>query len=98
MQFHKIQPGQRLQCLLVPGSSLHVQSGQLQMQAAPQFLEGVAWQVDTRLSVGMFYQPQHHGWVEVQALEASELLIQQNEATGWLQKLSQVWRSGWAYV
>ncbi|MFZ6760670.1 hypothetical protein ACO0K9_25975 [Undibacterium sp. Ji50W] len=98
MQLHKIRPGQRLHCLLVAGSSLHLQSGQLQIQAAPQFLEGVAWQVDTRLSAGMSYQAQHHGWVEVQALEASELLIQQTEPTGWLQKLLKVLRRGWAYV
>ncbi|MBC3920917.1 hypothetical protein H8L32_25860 [Undibacterium sp. CY18W] len=98
MQCHKIQQGQRLQCLLVPGSSLRVQSGKLQIQSAPQFLEGVAWQVDTLLCAGMSYQPQHHGWVDVQALEASELLIQQTEAAGWLQKLSRAWRSVWVFA
>jgi len=98
MQFHKIQPGQHLHCLLVPGNSLRVQSGKLQIQGAPQFLESVAWQVDTLLGVGMSYQPQHHGWVEVQALESSELLIQQTEPAGWLQKLSLVWRRAWVYA
>lgn len=91
MGIHTIKTGQRLQVLLMADSKLHLHTGRLHILAAPQFLEGVAWQVDTVLISGALFTVERDGWVELQAIEASEILIQQAEPVSWWQALQQRW-------
>ncbi|MBI3730533.1 MAG: hypothetical protein HY254_19665 [Burkholderiales bacterium] len=91
MDTHTIKAGQRLQVLLTTDSRLHLHKGRLHIWAAPQFLEGVAWQVDTVLSSGALFTAERDGWIELQAIETSELLIQQVESVSWWQSLQQLW-------
>ena len=93
MQRGTIKKGQQSACLLLAGSSLYVQSGKIHVFAAPQFLEGVAWQNEEILHAGMAYIVQRDGWIQLQALEASELLIQQVVAKRWIPSLKLAWRS-----
>lgn len=99
MDTHTIKACQRLQVLLTTDSRLHLHNGCLHILAAPQFLEGVAWQVDTVLSSGALFTAERDGWVELQAIETSELLIQQAEPVSWWQALQRRWhgRSARAY-
>ncbi|MFZ6777566.1 hypothetical protein ACO0LD_12120 [Undibacterium sp. Ji83W] len=91
MDIHTIKAGQRLQVLLMTDSRLHLHKGRLHILAAPQFLEGVAWQVDTVLSSGALFTAERDGWIELQAIETSELLIQQVAPVNWWQALQQLW-------
>ncbi|MFZ6871411.1 hypothetical protein ACO0LF_05005 [Undibacterium sp. Di27W] len=92
MDIHTIKAGQRLHVLLMTDSKLHLHKGCLQIVSAPQFLEGVAWQVDTMLSAGALFSAERDGWVELRALETCDLLIQQVESVSWWQGLLQLWR------
>ena len=91
MDTYTIKAGQRLQVLLMTDSRLHLHKGRLHILAAPQFLEGVAWQVDTVLSSGALFTAERDGWIELQAIETSELLIQQVAPVSWWQALQQLW-------
>jgi|GEM_PF-1522477 len=99
MYRNSIRQGQSMHCLLTAGSTLYIKSGKLRLIALPQFLEGVAWQIDTVLDADSVYYSEHGGWVELQALQACDLLVQRPEPTlHWLHVLSGAWQAlqaGW---
>lgn len=91
MHISIIKKDQCLQQLLLAGSSLYVKSGSLRMVAAPQFLEGFAWQTDVVLSEGMGHVVERDGWVQLHGLHASEMLIQPAQQSQVVHSLTRLW-------
>lgn len=94
MHSNSIRQDQSMHCLLAAGSTLYVMTGKLRLIALPQFLEGLAWQADTVLDADSVYYSEHGGWVELQALQASDLLVQGPEPTRhWWHVLMHAWQA-----
>ncbi len=93
MHSNSIRQDQSMHCLLAAGSTLYVKTGKLRLIAWPQFLEGLAWQAEIVLSTGGVYQVPHDGWVELRALQASDVVLQKPEPAGWWHMLVRAWQS-----
>ncbi|MFZ6735746.1 hypothetical protein ACO0LG_27750 [Undibacterium sp. Ji42W] len=92
MHSNSIRQDQSMHCLLAAGSTLYVKTGKLRLIAWPHFIEGLAWQADTVLDTGSVYQVPHDGWVELRALQTSDVLLQKPEPAYWRQALVQAWQ------
>ena len=91
MSITLLNKGQSLYCHVSAGTVYSMNKGSLKLSSVPQFLDGVAWQADRVLHQGMHYRAERSGWMELQAIETSELLIQQVEPASWWQSLQQLW-------
>ncbi len=93
MHTSSINADQSLYCFLPAGSTLLIDTGSVRLSITPQFFDGLGWLADICLFGGMVHRMERDAWVELYALQASKVVIQEPSCRAWRSLGRRFWRS-----